>query len=119
MFPKRFITAVCPEYPELKFQLLANPTGQLYDTLIRGHTSDDEAARALAAALVEAFAGARVEGYNVTLDFSTVDGALAVLRNEDLPVDLRAWIRNAPIDVVTWQREQIEKNWGTSFGTGS
>lgn len=119
MFPKRYITAVCPEYPDLKFQLLANPTGALYDELRLGYAGDDESRQKLGAAFVEAFAGGVVEGYGVKLDFSTAESAVGVLLDDNLPIDLRAWVRNAPIDIVEWGREQTRKNLGNSFGHGN
>lgn len=119
MFPKRFVTAICPEYPDLRFQLLANPSGALYRALLDGTTTTNEAAQALGAALSEAYASGRVEGYGVVLDFATAAGALAALTNEDLPIDLRTWIRNAPIDIVDHQRTTIEKNFQRSLISGS
>lgn len=119
MFPKRFVTATCPEYPDLKFKLLANPTGALYSALLEGSAVDNEKAALLGAALVEAYAGTVVEGYGATLDFSTPDRAIASVTDAALPVDLRTWLRNAPIDIVAWGREQIEKNYGASFTSGS
>jgi len=119
MFPKRFESAICPEYPDLRFKLLANPSGAVYAALLDGNSATEEALAALGAALVEVYAGATIEGYGVVLDFSTVAGAVAALQNMELPADLRVWIRNAPVDIVQYQREQIEKNFQRSLTTGS
>lgn len=119
MFPKRFVDVMCPEYPDLKFKLLANPDGRLYQALLNGTTRDDESAAALGAALVEAYAGGRYEGYGAVLDFATADSAIATVMDEALPIDLRTWIRNAPIDIVDYQRSAIEKNFQRSLIGGN
>lgn len=119
MFPKRFVTAACPEYPELVFKLLANPSGELYQALLDGNTATKESKHALGSALAEAYAGGRYEGYGVTLDFSTAENAILAVTNLTLPIDLRQWIRNAPIDIVTHFREELEKNWPRSLVNGS
>ena len=118
MFPKRYVSAICPEYPELKFQLLANPDGVLFGHYF-GDVTDAAAAAIVGPAMVEAYAGGRIEGYGVVLDFSTADAAIETLRREELPMDLRTWMRNAPIDIVQHQRSEIEKNFQRSLMIGS
>ena len=119
MFPKRFETAICPEYPDLRFKLLANPSGAVYEALLEGSTATEKDAAALGAAMVEVYAGTTVEGYGVVLDFSTVEGVLVVLKNTALPADLRFWIRHAPIEIVQYGRDEIEKNFQKSLINGS
>lgn len=105
-FPKRFRHARPPEYPDLVFKVLANPDGKLYQRLL-GDASTEERSADLGAALSEAYGGEIVEGYGAKLDFSTAAGAIAAVTNEDLPIDLRAWIRNAPIDLISYERETL------------
>lgn len=117
-FPKRFRHARPPEYPDLIFKVLANPDGKLYQRLL-GDASTEERSADLGAALSEAFGGEVVEGYGAKLDFSTADGAIAAVTNDDLPIDLRAWIRNAPIDIVSYERDEIlTKNFQASLVPG-
>ena len=118
-FPKRYRAAHCPDYPAADFRLLANPTGALYTALIEGHLGTEESAAALGAALSEAYGGGKVEAYEVVFDFSTAAGAVSTLRNEAIPIDLRAWLRNAPIDLVGYEREESAKNFAASLTPGS
>jgi hypothetical protein len=119
MFPKRYRRARPPEYDDLTFRLLANPTGALYDTLLMGDASTPERKQELGAALVEAYGGEVVEAYGITFDFSSDDAAISTITNEAIPVDLRAWLRNAPIDIVSYERDEIAKNFRASLIPGS
>lgn len=104
-FPKRFRPARPPEYDDLTFHILANPSGTLYQRLLSGDATTEERAADLGAALSEAYGGDRIEAYGGVLDFSTPEGAIKTVTDPDLPIDLRAWIRNAPIDLVAYERE--------------
>jgi hypothetical protein len=119
MFPKRYRRARPPEYDDLTFRLLANPTGALYDTLLMGDASTPERKQELGSALVEAYGGETVEGYGMTFDFSNADAAIATITAEQIPVDLRAWLRNAPIDIVAYERDEIAKNFRASLIPGT
>lgn len=119
MFPKRFRGVRPPEYPDLELKVLANPDGALYDTLLMGDLSTDERAAALGAALVTVYAGATVEAYGEVFDFSTAERALATLTNDALPVDLRSWLRNAPIDIVLYERGELGNDFRSSLIPGS
>lgn len=117
-FPKRLRSAKHPDYPEAVFSVLANPTGKLYDALLMGDTSTDENSQALGAALVEAYAGGKVEAYGVTFDFSTPAAAILTLKDERIPIDLRVWLRNAPTDLVAYEREDFDAKRRASFDLG-
>lgn len=118
-FPKRYRGARPPEYDKLTFRLLANPTGALYNTLLMGDANTSERKQELGSALVEAYGGETVEGYGMTFDFSTADAAIAMVTSEDIPVDLRAWLRNAPLDIVAYERDEIAKNFRASLIPGT
>lgn len=119
MFPQRFRRAACPNYAEAEFRVLANPDGKLYDALLTGDASTPERARELGAALQQAYGGAIVEAYGVTFDFSTPDASIETIQNPALPIDLRAWLRNAPIDLVTFEREELGNSFRASLVPGS
>lgn len=118
-FPKRFAACAHPEYPDAVFRILANPPGALYDALLMGTTATDEDAAKLGAAMQEAYGGATVEAYGVVFDFSTPAAAVTTLQHEATPVDLRAWLRSAPIDLVVYEREELGKNFRASLTPGS
>lgn len=118
-FPKRFVRVSHPDYPDAVFHVLANPIGSLYDALLMGNTATDEDAAKLGRAMQEAFAGETVEAYGVVFDFTTPTAAAATLQNEAIPVDLRTWLRNAPIDLVVYEREETAKNFRASLTPGS
>lgn len=117
-FPKRYRQAACPGYDDLSLRILANPIGVLYDALLSGDTETPEHSQALGAALQEAYGGDRVEGYGVAFDFSTPEQAIATIQNEAIPIDLRVWLRNAPLDLITFEREEASKNLKASFVRG-
>lgn len=119
MFPQRFRRAKCPNYEEAEFRILANPDGALYDALLTGDAATPENAHALGAALQQAYGGAKVEAYGETFDFSNPDAAIATIQNPALPIDLRAWLRNAPIDLVTFEREELGNSFRASLVPGS
>jgi hypothetical protein len=98
-----------PEYPDLVLPIRVNPTVNKLLAMI-GAVDDEELGQLLA----EAFNFAVVEAYGVTFDFSTPEAAAATLTNPDLPADLRFWIRNAPIEVVEWVREDTAKKFRAS-----
>lgn len=118
-FPKRYVLASCPEYPDAKFRLLVNPSGRLWADLLVGSLADATSAAALGGALVEAYAGGTVEAYDIMFDFSTPEQAIATIKNEDIPADLRFWLRNAPAGIVDEICRDIEKNWRGSLTPGS
>lgn len=118
-FPSRFRKAVCPGYPEAEFRLFANPNGALYDALLMGDTSTPESTAKLGAALQEAFGADKVEAYGVVFDFSTPEAAIATIQAEGTPIDLRAWLRNAPIDVVSYERDEARSKLAASFEIGN
>lgn len=118
-FPKRFRKAVCPAYPEAEFRILANPDGALYDALLMGDSSTDERAAALGAALQEAYGGDKVEAYGVVFDFSTPQASIATINAPATPIDLRIWLRNAPTDLVSFEREETRSNYRASFDRGN
>ena len=117
-FPKRYRGARPPGYEDLTFQVLANPTGVLFQRYF-GDAGTEEGAADLGAALSEAYNGARVEGYGVVLDFSTPTGAIDAVTSASLPIDLRNWIRNAPIEIVSYERDEVTKNFRDSLTPGS
>lgn len=118
-FPKRFRKAQCPGYPEAEFRLLANPDGALYDALLLGDTSTPESAAKLGAALQEAFGGDKVEAYGVVFDFRTPEAAIATIQAEATPIDLRVWLRNAPTDLVSFERDEARGKLAASFEIGN
>jgi hypothetical protein len=122
MFPTRYRELTLDTYPDLKgLRVRLNPTQAELNALADGPTfepSEDEtetanrredARRAFGAALVQAYAGGKVEAYGVVLDFSTADAALATLENDALPGDLIWALRNAPIDLPIGERLAISK----------
>ena len=109
-FPKRYRGARPPGYEELTFRVLANPDGKLFNRYF-GDAGTEESAVDLGAALSEAYGGDVVKGYGATFDFSTPEGAIAAVTDEALPIDLRAWIRAAPYEMVRYERETIAGNW--------
>lgn len=109
-FPKRYRNARPLGYEELTFRLLANPDGKLHARYF-GDTETEEHAADLGAALSEAFGGDVVRGYGEVLDFSTPEGAITAITDESLPIDLRIWIRNAPVEIVQYERETNAGNW--------
>lgn len=110
MFPSRYKTFTPEGYAELCFQLRVNPTNAELITLAGPYKEPEERAK-FGAALVQAYAGAIVEGYGRTFDFSTAEAAIATLEAPDLPDDLQTWLRNAPADVALREREYITKNY--------
>jgi len=118
-FPKRFRRVRPPEYEDLELRILANPTGVLYDALLSGDASTPDRALALGAALSEVYASERVEAYGVVFDFSTAETAMATIQNEAVPVDLRAWLRNAPIDLVVFERGELGNDFRASLIPGN
>lgn len=117
-FPKRYRSAICPGYPDLTFQVWANPTGAWYTAFLSADSETPERAAELGALLVEAYQGAKIEGYGVTFDFSTGASAVSLLSDDAIPIDLRRWIRNAPIDLVQFERDEHGKNLAVSFDLG-
>lgn len=127
-FPARFKTFAPEGYADLSFQIRVNPTNAELMTLVRGsvpETADNEDAKArekakaqaratFGKALMQAYAGAKVEAYGVLFDFSTPDAALATMELDGIPDDLAHWLRNAPVDVVLAEREAITKNYRAS-----
>jgi hypothetical protein len=127
-FPARFKKFTPEGYPDLVFQIRVNPTNAELMALVRGaqpdiSADDDEDARSRAReaarqafghALVAAFAGAKVEAYGATFDFTTPEKALDTMKMDEIPDDLAHWLRNAPVDVVIQERESITKNYRTS-----
>lgn len=109
-FPSRYKTFTPEGYAELRFQLRVNPTNAELITLAGPYQEPDARAK-FGAALVQAYAGAKVEAYDRTFDFSTAEAALATIEAVDLPDDLQAWLRNAPCDVAIREREYITKNY--------
>lgn len=117
-FPKRYRPAKCEGYPDLTFHVLANPTGAWYDAFLAADTETDERAQELGAMLCEAYQGEKLEAYGAVLDFSTGASAVALLSDDSLPIDLRRWIRNAPIGAVQFERDEHGKNYEASFNLG-
>lgn len=117
-FSKRFRDARHPEYPDAVFRILANPTGTLYDALLLGDASTEERAAQLGVALMEVYGAGKVEAYGVAFDFSSGAQALATIQAADTPVDMRRWLRNAPIELVDYERAENAKNWKASFDPG-
>ena len=118
-FPNRYRRCTPPNYPDLTLSVLANPIGTLYQALLFGDASTPESAASLGDALVQAYAGARVEAYDMTFDFSTADAAIATINNDELPFDLRVWLRNAPNDLVAYERDEATKNFHCSLTPGT
>jgi hypothetical protein len=112
-FPKRVLNVSPPEYDDLAFDIHANPTGADITALC----AVDDAT--LGAALVKAYGGVKADGYGVTFDFSTPEAAMQTIQNPDLPADLRFWLRNAPLDVVDYVREDVTKKFKRSLGASS
>lgn len=117
-FPKRYRQAKCPGYDDLTFRVQANPTGTELSALYDGDTETPERAASLGAMLVQSFGGDKIEGYGVALDFSTPESVITLLSDDAIPIDLRRWIRNAPMDVVSYEREEHAKNLAASFELG-
>jgi hypothetical protein len=103
-FARRFVNVTHPEYPDLTLPLHCNPTTDQTHRLIYADTEAE-----VGALLSEAYQGARVDAYGATFDFSAAETAWATLINPDLPTDLRYWLRNAPIEIVEWVREETRK----------
>ncbi len=112
-FPARFKTYTPEGYADVALQIRVNPTSAELSRLALGATTDEDRPL-LGAALMAAYAGGKVEAYGVSLDFSTVDAALATIDNDALPDDLRYWLRNAPVDVAIEERTLITKNYVAS-----
>ena len=119
VFPNRYRRCTPPNYPDLTLSVLANPTGALYQTLLFGDASTPESTSEIGAALVQAYAGAKVDAYGMTFDFSTADAAMATIGNDALPFDLRVWLRNAPNDLVAYERDEATKNFHRSLTIGN
>lgn len=107
-FP-RVTRTVQPEgYDGLVFTLVVNLSGATFDALL---TDGDS----FGAALVTAYCGQCIEWHGYTFDFSTPEAARATLADPDLPIDLRWWLRNAPIEAIDVYLEQLRKNFRRSF----
>lgn len=115
-FPKRYQTIRNPDYPDVVLDVLLNPTGTLYNDLIDGNSVDKR--EMLGAALVAAYKGGKIEAYGESIDMSTADAALATLENESLPIDLRWWLRNAPLEIVDLERSEMGKKLAESLMNG-
>ena len=122
MFPSRYRELELEGYTDLKgLRVRVNPTQRELVLLAEGATFEpgetetetaerkQNARSAFGAALVTAYAGAKVECYGVVLDFSTADAALATIESEDLPSDLRYALRNAPVDMALAEQQDISK----------
>jgi hypothetical protein len=103
-FARRYINVSPPEYPDLSLPLHCNPTTETAHRLIFAD-SEEEVGRLLS----EAYNAAQVDAYGASFDFSTPERAWATLTHPDLPTDLRYWLRNAPIEIVEWAREETRK----------
>jgi hypothetical protein len=101
---------VQPEgYEGLVFTLTVNLTGAEFVAL----ASTEPAT--LGPALVKAFNGKKYEWGGLVFDFSTPEAALAMLERDDVPMDLKFWFRNAPIEATDVYLEHIRGNFRKSF----
>lgn len=112
-FPHRITRTVQPEgYDNLLFTLVVNLSGETFEVLAAGGD-------ALGAALVEAYCGQTIEWQGYAFDFSTPENAMATLESPALPLDLRWWLRNAPIEAIDVYLEELRKNFRRSFAPTS
>lgn len=118
---------ISPEgYGDLVFTMVVNLSVADFTLLVVGYDTisetDGEAEQAkkrdqrlrYGAALSRAFSG---RAYPYGLDFTTPEAALATLERQDLPLDLRFWLNNAPAEAAEVYLEGLRKNFRSSFAS--
>jgi len=119
-FPNITRTAQPEGYDDLIFTLTVNLSGADFNVLLRGHEPEDTSGRsAFGAVLAAVYNHERIEWRGHTFDFTDGDAALATLESLALPLDLRFWIRNAPVEAADVYLENLRKNFRRSFESTS
>jgi hypothetical protein len=108
-FLPRYENVTPPEYPNIVLPLHCNPTSEVAHRLIFADSEEE-----VGALLSTAFRATKITAYDFTFDFSTPGAAWDTLTSAELPTDLRYWLRNAPIEIVEWAREETRKKFTAS-----
>lgn len=98
---------------DLTFNVLSNPTNRELDGFLnaRSYESEEDAAREavrqqFGELLVVFFGKSQVESF----DFSHTEAAIATIESDDLPYDIKFWLKQAPLVAVRQMQDDIRKN---------
>jgi hypothetical protein len=118
-FPPRIVEKSPDGYPDLVLPIRINITQREHDALYQGSTENEETTAQLGHGLSTVYNQACVSAYGYTFDFSTPEKAVETLLSDDLPLELRLWLRNAPVELIGAEADFLLKTFRASLTPGS